>query len=154
MPAVCLEMHATEGLGISLGALKMNTKIEALDLDNAVNFCVEWLGGLFRSWRKALGRLPPGGRSSQIGRDTGLSNLQVITQLLLLVITSSSDDKNRSECTIEVYNFLSRQHPSFGSPSRSLWVIFVAFDLLFIENNRLFWLAPSCFFGPFTRPLI
>lgn len=41
MFAVCLETHAIEGLGISLGAFKMNTKIEALDLDNAVSFYVE-----------------------------------------------------------------------------------------------------------------
>lgn len=40
MPAVCLETHAIVGLGISLGAFKVNTKIEALDLDNAVSFCL------------------------------------------------------------------------------------------------------------------
>lgn len=35
--------------------------------------------------------------------------------------------------------------------SRSLWVILVTFDLLFIKNNCLLCLAPSCFFGPFPK---
>lgn len=49
MPAVCLETHAIEGLGVSLGAFKMSTKIEPLDLDDAVRVSVlndyeAWLG--------------------------------------------------------------------------------------------------------------
>lgn len=132
-----------------MGASKMNAKIESLDWDD-VGFSGlnEW--DTFSSWIKDWVDYHQVAEALRLARML-LSNLQVIIQLFLLVMASSSDDKNRSECTIEAYNFLSRHHQSFSSPCRSLWVIFVTFDLLFIENNCLFWLAPSCSFGPFTK---